>query len=98
MAVVDHVEEHVRRVGAVGQIADFVDDEGRRVRVGRERFGETSFPKRRREIVDEFGGGREEGIESVLDGAVGDGDGEVRLASARLAQKDQAAPLGDEVG
>ena len=98
MALVDHVEEHVRRVGAVGQIADFVDDEGRRVRVGRERCGETSFSKCRREIVDEFGGGREEGIESVLDGAVGEGDGEVRLASARLAQKDQAAPLGDEVG
>ncbi len=27
VAVVDDVEEHVRRVGAVGEVADFIDDE-----------------------------------------------------------------------
>jgi len=105
MPIVDDVEEHVRRVGAVGQIADLVHDEECGVRVGRERLGETSFPKCCREIVDELGGGREEGIESVLDGAVGEGDGEVRLRPGlprRIRQRpsvtksaDRAEPRSD---
>jgi hypothetical protein len=33
--LVDELEEHVAGVGAVGEIADFVDDEDRRMRVGR---------------------------------------------------------------
>ena len=44
------------------------------------------------------GGGDEEGVEAVLDGAVGDGDRQVGLAAAGLAAEDQAAALGDEVG
>jgi len=37
------------------------------------------------EVVDEGGGGGEEGLEAVLDGAIGHGDGQVRLPSAASA-------------
>jgi hypothetical protein len=98
MTLVDHVEEHVRRVGTVGQIAHLVDDEDRRMGVGREGLGEAPLTEGGRELVDELGGRGEESIEAVLDGPVGDGDGEVCLAASRLAQEDEAASFGDEVG
>ena len=60
MPLVDDVEEHVGGVGAVGEIADLVDDQDGRMRVGRERMGELAGAKRGREIVDERRGGREE--------------------------------------
>ncbi len=40
VALVDDVEEHVGGVGAVGEVADLVDDEHGRVGVARERLGE----------------------------------------------------------
>src|SRR4030095_10034927 len=70
MPVVDYVEEHVRRIGTVGEIPDFVDDEHSGVRVGRQSFGETSLAKGRRQVVDHLGGGGEVRVESVLDRAV----------------------------
>jgi hypothetical protein len=98
MTLVDHMEEHVRRVGAVGQVAYLVDDEDRRVGVGRESLGEAPPAEGGRELVDELGGRCEESVEAALNGTVGNGDGEVCLAASRLAQEHQAAPLGDEVG
>ena len=47
MALVDDVEEHVGRVGAVREIADFVDDQDRRMRVGRQRLRELARRERR---------------------------------------------------
>ncbi len=41
MALVDHVKEHVSVVSAVREIADFVDDEDGRVRVGRRAFASS---------------------------------------------------------
>ena len=41
MTLVDHVEEHVRRVGTVGQIAHLVDDQDRRMGVRGESLGEA---------------------------------------------------------
>ena len=76
---VDDVEEHVGGVGPVGEVADFVDNEHRRMRVGREGVRELAGAKGRREIVDERGGRGEEGIEAVLDRAVRDSDGEAGL-------------------
>jgi hypothetical protein len=66
MTLVDHVEEHVRRVGAVGQVAHLVDDEDRRVGVSRESLGEAPLPEGGRELVDELSGRGGEGIEAVL--------------------------------
>ena len=53
MPLVDDVEEHVGGVGAVGEIADLVDDEHGRMRVGRQRLRELPGAKRGGEIVDE---------------------------------------------
>jgi hypothetical protein len=46
MALVDDVEEHVGGVGAVGEIADFVDDEDRGMRVDRQGVREFAGAKR----------------------------------------------------
>lgn len=43
VSLVHDVEEHVRRVGAVGEVADLVDHEDVRVQVGRERLGQTAL-------------------------------------------------------
>ena len=98
VAIVDHVEEHVGRVGAVGEVSDLVHHQQGGMGVGGESLGQAPGAKGGRELVDELGGGDEESVESVLDGAVGDGHGQVGLAAAGLAREDQAAALGDEVG
>jgi hypothetical protein len=98
MAIVDHVEEHVGGVGPVGEIADFVDDEQRRVSVCNEGVSKTSLAKGRRELVDELGSSDEERIESVLDGAVSDGDGEMGFPAAGFSHEDETSSLGEEVG
>ena len=41
MSLVHDMEEHIRRVGAVGEIANFIDDQDGRVGVGRERLRTT---------------------------------------------------------
>jgi hypothetical protein len=97
MAIVDDVEEHVRGVGTVGEVADFVDHEQRRVSVCNEGVSETSLPKGSGELVDELGSGDEERIESVLDGAVSDGDGEMCFPAAGFSHEDQTPSLGNEV-
>jgi hypothetical protein len=42
MPIVDDVEEHIGGIGAVGEIAHFVDDQDARLDVGRERLGEAA--------------------------------------------------------
>lgn len=96
--LIDDVEEHVRGVGAVGEVADFIDDEDGRMRVGREGVGELAGAKRGREVVDERRGGRKEGIEAVLNRAVGDGDCQVRLSATRFAGQDEGPAFRDEIG
>lgn len=95
--IVDDVKEHVRRIRAIGKIADFVDDEHRGLRIRRERVAEVARPKTRREVIDQFGRGDEAGIEAMLNRAVGDGHGEVGLPAPGLPAEDQGAALGDEV-
>jgi hypothetical protein len=97
VAFVDDVEQDVGGVGPVGQVAELVDHEHRRARVRREQLGEPALARGDGELLHQRGGRREEGLEAVLDGAVGDRDGEVRLAPACLAGEDKAAPVGDEV-
>src|SRR5436309_88881 len=98
MALVDDVEEHVRGVRAVGEIADLVDHEHLWMRVECKRVAQASLATRARQLVDERGRGDEERIEAVLDRAIRDRNREMRLAAPRLARQDQAATVGDEVG
>src|SRR5262245_22749750 len=91
MAIVDDVEEHIRSVSAIGQITHLVDHDQRRMGVGDESLGQAPGPESRGQLVYELSRGNEEGVKSVLNGPVGDGHGQVRLAPARLAMKDQAA-------
>ena len=92
------VVEDVGRVGTVGQVADLVADQDVRCDVAGERIGEPTLARGDGEVLDELGGGDEEGVEAVLDRAVADGDGDVGLAAAGLAVKDERAAVGDEVG
>jgi len=50
------------------------------------------------QLVDERRRRGEPSLETVLDGAVGDRDGEVRLAGATGAAGDEAQPAADELG
>jgi hypothetical protein len=97
VALVDDVEEHVGGVGAVGEVADFIDDEHVRMDVAGECLAETSLAECGGEVVDERGCGGEEGFEAVLQRAIGDGDREVGFAASGLSGKDDSSALGDEV-
>jgi hypothetical protein len=96
--LVDHVEEHVRGVVAVGEVAHLVDDEDVRVHVAREDFAQATIVARTRQVVDELCCRDEASLEAQLDGTVRDGDGEVRLPAARFAMQHEVVTLGDEVG
>jgi hypothetical protein len=98
MTIVDHVEEHVCGVGAIGEVADLIHDEQRGMSVDGESRGQSALAECGGEIVDQLSRGNEEGVESVLDRTVGDGDSKVGLAAAGLTREDQAAAFGDEVG
>jgi hypothetical protein len=52
VAVVDHLEEHVRGVGAVARIADLVDHEDVRVSVAGQHVPDLAGPCRTRQVVD----------------------------------------------
>ncbi len=91
------MEEDVGGVRALGQVSHLVDEEDVRVRIGRQRLMEASLPASVGEILDELRRGRKEGFEAVLNGPLPDGDRQMGLAAARLAQKDQRPPLGHEV-
>jgi hypothetical protein len=97
VALVHDVEEQVGGVVTARQVADLIDDEDVGTHVLGERFPEPTVPARHREVLDERGGGDAARVESVLDRAVGDGHGEMRLPAARLAGEDEAATAGDEV-
>ena len=64
---VDDVEEHVRGVVAVREVADLIDDEHVQVSVLGDGFAETAMPASHRELLDERRGGDEERVEAVLD-------------------------------
>ena len=71
---VDDVVEHVCGVLPEGQVADFVDDEDGRGDVALEGLLHPSLLGGNGELLDQFGGGDEEGIEAVEDGLVRNGD------------------------
>ena len=98
VAIVDDVIEDVRGIVAVGEVADFIDDEHVRLDVASERFVHATLATRGRELFDESGSGREERIETVLHRAIRERDGEVCLSTTRLAFENDGATFGDEVG
>ena len=91
------MEEHVGSVRPIGQIADFVDHQHVRMRVGCQRFLEIPPLAGVREVLDEFRRGGEKSLEAVLDGAIPDGHRQMSFPSAGLTVQDQRASLGDEV-
>jgi hypothetical protein len=97
MAVIDHMEEHVGRIRPVGEIADFVDDQHARMDIRSQGLREAAAPKGCGEFVNQFGGGHKAGVEAILDRAIGDRHGEVRLAAPGFAAEDDAPALGDKV-
>jgi hypothetical protein len=98
VSVVDDVEEDIGGVGTVGEVAELIDGEDGGTSVGGEGLAELAELAGLGEVINEGDGGSEESIEAVLDGAVGDGDGEVGLATAGFAGEDEGAAVGDEVG
>ena len=78
--IVDDMKQHVGRVGAVREIADFVDDEHAWMCVHRERIGEASVAKGCGQIINEFRGCDEARIEAVLNRSIRDRHREMRLA------------------
>ena len=98
MPIVDDLEEHVRRVGPVAEVADLVDDEDVRVRVDGQDVAQLPTPRGAGEVVDERRRRREDGLEAVLDGSVGEGHGQVGLAGAAGAAQDQAVAVGHKLG
>ena len=88
MPLVDHVKEHVRRVGAVREIPDLVDDQDGWMRIGLERLGELPRHETpRRDHRSASAAVVKNGIEAVLNRAVRDGDRQVRFPAARFAEK-----------
>lgn len=56
VAFVDDVEEHVGGVGSLAEVADFVDDQHARMRVGGQGMAELALARGDREVIDERGG------------------------------------------
>src|SRR5690606_18989282 len=95
--LIDDAVEDVGGVAGALEVADLVDDEDVRMHVRGCGVTEGAVARGGVELVDQVGGGDEASFEAVLDRLVGERDGEVRLAAARLAGEDQVAALGDEL-
>ncbi len=94
VTAVDDVVEHVGSVGAVGEVVHLVDHEHVRVGVGEQGLVQAPLLARGVEGFDQLGGRGEERFEAVLDGAVGDRDREMGLAtSSRCCQRSWMAVL-----
>lgn len=88
MPLIDDVKQHVRGVRTVGEIADFVDDQDRRMSIGRQGHGQFADAKAGGQIVDQGRSRREERIEAVLNRTVGVCDRGVRFAASGFAGED----------
>jgi hypothetical protein len=97
MAFVHDVEEHVRGVESVREVAHLVDQQDAGSRVRGERFAHPTLAARPRQIVDERRERDEEGVGAVLDRPIADRDCEVRLPAPGLSGQDEAASFRDEV-
>ena len=96
--LVDDAVEHVGGRVRVVEVADLVDDEDVRLDVGGSGLAERTCADRRNELVDERRRGDEASLEAVLDGAIGERNGQVCLPSTRRAREDQIASFCNEFG
>jgi hypothetical protein len=96
VALIDDLEEHVGGVVAKGEIAHLVDDEHMGMKVVVECFGEATGASGVGELLDELHGRGEASLEAVLDGSVGDADGESSLPGSGGSGQDEVASFGDE--
>jgi hypothetical protein len=96
VAFVDDVEEHVGGIRSVGEVTDFVDHQDAGLQVAGESLVEFAARGRDGQFIDEGRCGSEQRGESVLDGAVGDGDRQVGFPTPAFAEKDQVSTLADE--
>ena len=93
------MEQDIGGVGAVAEIAEIVHNLLGGPDIGLEGIDEAALAAGAGgEVVDERGGAGEEGVEAVLDGLVGDGGGQMRLAADAAAGEDQVATLRHELG
>jgi hypothetical protein len=97
VAFVDDVEQHIGRIGSVGKIPDLVDDQHVGIDVGDQRRAEGVLSKGLGEIVDQSCSGGEQAVIAILNGAIGDSDGQMGLATARFAEENEIASLGNEL-
>jgi hypothetical protein len=95
--LVDHVEQHVRRVVPVREVPHLVHDQHVRLEVPRQRLAHLPGATRARQVVDQLRAVGEQRVEPVLHRAVRDGHREVRLPAARRAVQDRAVAFGHEV-
>ena len=98
VAVVDHMEEDIGGIEAVGKVADLIDDEHVRLKVVQQTVAQAAIAAGGGEIIDQRSGSSKKCGEAVLNGAIGDRDRQMRLAAPGLAHEDQVAAFGDEVG
>ena len=89
MAIIDDVEEHVRGVGAIREIAHFVDDQHTKMNVGGQRIGEPATAECGGEFIDQFGGSHEARVEAVLDRSIRNRHREMRFPSPGFPTKDR---------
>jgi hypothetical protein len=82
VSVADDAEEHVRSVGSVALVAEFVNHKNVRMHVKFEDLLKSPALYGAGEIPDQFVGAHKAGLKAVLDGAIADGHSEVRFASA----------------
>jgi hypothetical protein len=97
VAVVHDLEEHIGGIRPIAEISHLVDHQHMGMRVGREEVAEAARAGGERQFADERRRGREGCVEAILDGSVGDGDGEVRLAGAARPAQDEGVPRGDDL-
>jgi len=83
VALIDDLEEAVGGVGAVGQVAELVDDEDGGRDIGFEQFFVVAAAGGGMQVAEQLRGGGEARVEAVLDGLVGDRDGGPSSTSAR---------------
>jgi hypothetical protein len=91
------MEQHVRRVVAVAEVAEFIDDQKRRVCVAREHVCQPPLGGGPGEVVDHLGGGDEQRLETALDMLVGGGNREMGFTPPGLSDEDQRSSVGNEI-
>ena len=96
VAGVDDVEEHPRSPGTDGQKSHVVQDEHGGGGVGAQLGGEVALPLGGQQLADHVVAGGEVAPVAGLDGQGRQGDGQVGLAAAGLAEEHDRPALLDE--